>query len=431
VTGGVRLMDRYHHVRGIGGSTLHFTGESHRLHPAAMKMKTRFGVAADWPLDYAALEPYYVEAEQLIGVAGPPSQGARWRSREFPLPPHPLSYASQTLGKGARSLGLNWQANSRAALSLPFKGRAPCNYCGGCNQGCPRGDKGSADVTLIPAALATGRCTVRPESPVIRLEAGRDDRVAAVLVGRPDGSIERLAGRDVVLACGAVETPRCCSPPTGSATRAARSVRTSWTRSLSSSARCIPSRSTAAAVCRAMPLRGTSMRPTPLRAWSAAAASTMAPASLAGSPRLRCAQSRAGDKPTQSVRKLWGHRLHVGAIGERLPNRDSRVDLDPPARDRFGMPLAQLARRRACRLQLATGRDGLRLRDRPAGNSSQQFDVRRIVLQSSACSAAGGRFCRDHGVDRLVRHLPWPSRGDGGGRGCFTAPGASPMAASA
>jgi choline dehydrogenase-like flavoprotein len=37
VTGGVRLMDRYHHVRGIGGSTLHFTGESHRLHPAAMK----------------------------------------------------------------------------------------------------------------------------------------------------------------------------------------------------------------------------------------------------------------------------------------------------------------------------------------------------------------------------------------------------------
>jgi choline dehydrogenase-like flavoprotein len=35
--------------------------------------------------------------------------------------------------------------------------------------------------------------------------------------------------------------------------------------------------------------------------------------------------------------------LHVGAIGERLPNRDSRVDLDPQARDRFGMPLARIA----------------------------------------------------------------------------------------
>ncbi|HTF78305.1 MAG TPA: GMC family oxidoreductase, partial [Bradyrhizobium sp.] len=91
-------------------------------------MRTRFGVAADWPVDYGVLEPYYAEAEQLIGVAGPATQGARWRSSGFPLPPHPLSYASQTLGKGAKTLGLDWQANSRAALSLPWNGRAPCNY---------------------------------------------------------------------------------------------------------------------------------------------------------------------------------------------------------------------------------------------------------------------------------------------------------------
>ena len=31
----------YHHVRGIGGSTLHFVGESHRLNPASMAMKSR------------------------------------------------------------------------------------------------------------------------------------------------------------------------------------------------------------------------------------------------------------------------------------------------------------------------------------------------------------------------------------------------------
>ena len=50
-----------------------------------------------------------------------------------------------------------------------------------------------------------------------------------------------------------------------------------------------------------------------------------------------------GRAHAQSVRRLWGHALHVGAIGERLPNRDSRVDLDPKMRDRFGMPLARIA----------------------------------------------------------------------------------------
>ena len=67
VTNGTRLMEKYHHVRGIGGSTLHFTGEAHRIHPDAMKMKSGFGVAADWPLDYAEMERHYLEAEELIG----------------------------------------------------------------------------------------------------------------------------------------------------------------------------------------------------------------------------------------------------------------------------------------------------------------------------------------------------------------------------
>jgi choline dehydrogenase-like flavoprotein len=208
VKNGSRWMENYYHVRGIGGSTLHFTGEAHRLNPQSMKMKSRFGVAADWPFDYAELEPYYVQAEELIGVAGPSQQGLRWRSREFPLPPHPLSYAAQTLGRGAAALGLEWQANSRAALSLPRNGRLSCNYCGACQKGCPRGDKGSADATFIPAAVATGRCVVRPDSAVLRIEAGPADRVAAVLVGHSDGSLERIMTPNLILAGGAVETPR-------------------------------------------------------------------------------------------------------------------------------------------------------------------------------------------------------------------------------
>ena len=48
------------------------------MNPASMQMRSRFGVAADWPVSYAELEPFYVEAERVLGVAGPQAVGDRW-----------------------------------------------------------------------------------------------------------------------------------------------------------------------------------------------------------------------------------------------------------------------------------------------------------------------------------------------------------------
>jgi choline dehydrogenase-like flavoprotein len=343
---GTRLMEKYDHVRGIGGSTLHFTGEAHRIHPDAMKMKSRFGVAADWPVDYAELERHYLEAEELIGVAGPASQGARWRSRGFPQPPHPLSYAARTLGRGAKAIGFDWQANSRAALSQDWNGRPSCNYCGACNKGCPRADKGSADVTFIAAALATGRCTVRPLSPVIRIETGAGDRVAAVLVGRADGSIERISCPRLVLACGAVETPRLLLASDGLANESGE-VGQNFMDTLF----------VIVGGLHPEPQHGRRGLPSDAICWDFNAPDSI-PGVIGGCRFYNAAGEselgglaafamRAvpgwGREHAQSVRRLWGHALHVGAIGERLPNRDSRIDLDPTARDRFGMPVARIA----------------------------------------------------------------------------------------
>jgi len=343
---GTRLMDKYYHVRGVGGTTLHFTGESHRLHPDAMRMKSRFGVAADWPIDYAELEPFYAEAEELIGVAGPQSQGARWRSRKFPLPAHPLSYAARTLGRGAATLGLDWQANSRAALSQVWNGRPPCNYCGGCNDGCPRGDKGSADVTFIAAALATGRCVVRADSPVLRIEAGPADRVTGILVGRSDGTIERIATTHLILACGAVETPRLLLASDGLANESGE-VGLNFMDTLDVSVGAL----------HPDPQHARRGLPSDAICWDFNAPDAIP--GVIGGCRLYNASGESelkglagfalraipgwGRAHAQAVRRWWGHALHVGAIGESLPNRNSRLDLDPDQRDRFGVPLARIA----------------------------------------------------------------------------------------
>lgn len=345
ITPGKRVMSAYQHVRGVGGSTLHFTGEAHRLHPDAMQMKSRYGVGADWPIDYAALEPYYVQAEELVGVAGPATQGARWRSKPFPLPPHPLSYGAQTLGKGAAALGLGWGANSRAALSAPYRDRPPCNYCGACQMGCMLGDKGSADVTLVAAALATGRCTLRASSPVVRIEAGKDDRIAAVLIGGRGGRLERIATPQLVLAAGAVETPRLLLASGNLANESGQVGRNFM-------------ETAAAAVTALHPQPQHARRGLPADAISWDFNAPDAIPGVVGGCRLYNASGDGGvmglatfavdavpgwgRDHARRMRETWGHALSVGAIGESLPNDVARIDLDPVARDGFGTPLARI-----------------------------------------------------------------------------------------
>lgn len=172
------LGQGYAHVQGVGGSTLHFVGESHRLHPDSMTLKSRFGVGHDWPISYGDLESYYTKCEELIGVAGPETQGDRWRSKDFPLPPHQLSTAAKRLSEAGVEIGMEWQENSRAALSKPYDGRPACNYCGNCARGCPIGDKGSADVTFLRHAENTGRLEIKTGCPVTRINMGADGNAA-------------------------------------------------------------------------------------------------------------------------------------------------------------------------------------------------------------------------------------------------------------
>ena len=201
----------YQNVAGLGGSALHFQGEAHRLSSSAFNMKSKFGVASDWPIEYKDIEKYYTAVEKIVGVAGSDKLTNRPRSQPYPMPAHELSYASKVIKKSCDKLGYNLTPNPVAILSRPHRNNAPCNYCNGCSWGCPRKDKGSPDVTFIPLATQTGNCKIIINAFVSRIETESNDgkKVCKGVHYFDDNGKEHYIGaKHIVIACGAVQTPR-------------------------------------------------------------------------------------------------------------------------------------------------------------------------------------------------------------------------------
>lgn len=200
---------KFNYVRasGIGGSTLRYQAECHRFPEHAFRMKSLFGLSEDWPISYKDLEPYYAEAEELLGVAGEHSNPFKPKRGPFPMTAHPLGCSSQEIKKGVEKLGLTLSPNSLAIPNRTYNGRPACIYCRGCGNGCVVGDKGSVDIVMIEPAETTGRLEVRTGAKALYLKVNREGKVDSV-VWKGKKGIERAYGKTFVVSCGAIETPR-------------------------------------------------------------------------------------------------------------------------------------------------------------------------------------------------------------------------------
>jgi len=337
----------YSHVRGVGGSTLHFVGEAHRLHRDAFGLASALGAGADWPLSYEDLAPFYLQAERLIGVAGPERQTGRPRDASFPFAAHPLNPAARRLADAGTALNLPFEANSRAVLPVPRDGRPPCNYCGQCSRGCPIGDKGSADQTFLRHAARSGRMTLLAEAPVLRLHPGRDGSIAA-LDYRHRGRTHRRETPMLILAAGAVQTPRlllhsaCPGMPEGIANGSGEVGRNfmetlSWhgtglVPGLRDSHKGLP----ADAVCWAQ------NGPDGVPGAAGGCRFTSSVQEIGFTGPIAYAQRLLpgfGAAFKDVMRARFGSALTVGATGAVIPDGRSRVRLDPDRHDPDGVPL--------------------------------------------------------------------------------------------
>src|SRR5947199_22943 len=213
---GLATRKRLVYHRLVGGGSVMFSGNYWRFREIDFIERSRLGPVAgtglaDWPITYQELEPYYTRAEWELGVSGAPGPFDPPRSRPYPLPPLPVKASGVLFERGARALGLHPQPAPMAVLSRPFGGRLACQHCGFCyGCGCEFEAKSATLHTTIPAAEATGRCEIRADSYVrrIQIDGRAGGRVAGAVYFDQNKREHFQPARAVVLCANGAETPR-------------------------------------------------------------------------------------------------------------------------------------------------------------------------------------------------------------------------------
>jgi choline dehydrogenase-like flavoprotein len=198
----------------VGGGGVHADGKVPRFREEDFGLLSTYGPQEDahvddWPLTYDELEPYYAEVEKAIGVSGRAGANpfAAWRSGPYPMPPGAPMYGATLSAAAAERVGLHPYEAPTAANSVPYDGRPACNNCGYCAfYGCPIHAKGDP-VALLTKTMATGRAELMAETYVSRIRIEGSRATGVDFIG-PDGVERSMDAKVVIVAGGAVETPR-------------------------------------------------------------------------------------------------------------------------------------------------------------------------------------------------------------------------------
>ncbi len=340
----------------VGGGGTHADGKVPRFRPDDFRLLSVFGPQpdadiADWPLDYDELEPFYAEVERAIGVAG--TEGANPfagpRSGPFPMPSGPPMYGATVSAAAAERLGYHPYPAPTAANSVPYDGRPACNNCGFCAYfGCPIHAKGDP-IAMLQRAMASGRAELLTETFVSRVRIDGRRATGVELIG-PDGTDRFLAARHVVIAAGAIETPRLLLLSEVDHPLVGRYLMTHFQTIVAGS----------------MPFRTYAERGRAVTHvhddMIVGDGTTAAAATTAGLPWLRggLVEHSGSGLPIMEAKHLpWGAH-HPGLMadspirarlwafimqGEDLAYPDNRVDLDPKVKDARGFPAARITYR--------------------------------------------------------------------------------------
>lgn len=179
----------------VGGRSLLWGRQSYRWSEMDFEANAKDGIAVDWPIRYKDIAPWYSYVEKFIGVSGSKEGLDVLPDGEF-QPPMPMNCVEEAGTakikdhyKGART----WIIGRPANITQPLPGRPGCQYRNKCSLGCPFGGYFSTQASTLPAAMATGKLTLRPWSIVRKLVYDKDSQKATgveVVDGQTNETIE-------------------------------------------------------------------------------------------------------------------------------------------------------------------------------------------------------------------------------------------------
>ena len=164
----------------LGGRSILWGRQSYRWSDFDYEGNLKDGWAIDWPVRYRDIAPWYDHVEKFIGVSGSLEGLPQLPDGHF-LKPMDMTCVERDV---ADRIKKNYHDQRRmiigrvANLTEPIPGRTQCQFRNRCWEGCQFGGYFSTQSSTLPAAMKTGRLTVRPWSIVTKLLYDKDTRKA-------------------------------------------------------------------------------------------------------------------------------------------------------------------------------------------------------------------------------------------------------------
>jgi choline dehydrogenase-like flavoprotein len=163
----VKRFDWYRGYQ-VGGRSLMWGRQSYRHSDFDFEANAKDGIAVDWPIRYADIAPWYDHVERHAGIQGSIEHMPQLPDGQF-QPAMPLNCGEvlvadrlKTKFDGKRRIIVGRSANATRKLA----DRDVCHYRNACWLGCHFGGYFSTQSSTLPAAMKTGRLTLKPWSIV-------------------------------------------------------------------------------------------------------------------------------------------------------------------------------------------------------------------------------------------------------------------------